>query len=229
MGQNLYLKFYPFVLIKNLQFWNIVFLRFNGYYRISFFFYWPLKIEIVRLLSRKSLLKMTVQTFFVSVPFLNSNLYLLLFRCCKLTGETKVEAVLSACLLLPPLHAASLTVLMRFLAQVAQNSIHNKMDSRSLAIVFTPCLFPVSESATNLKKVESTNADLANKLEIVETLIKNATKVCMIDQPMEDALSIPILLPTGINQIFNEFYLTKKIRNFSRKNKSKPNCNANPL
>ena len=157
---------------------------------------------------------MTVQTFFVSVPFLNSNLYLLLlFRCCKLTGETKVEAVLSACLLLPPLHAASLTVLMRFLAQVAQNSIHNKMDSRSLAIVFTPCLFPVSESATNLKKVESTNADLANKLEIVETLIKNATKVCMIDQPMEDALSIPILLPTGTkfssNQIFNEFYLTK--------------------
>ena len=104
---------------------------------------------------------------------------------------------MSACLLLPPLHAASLTVLMRFLAQVAQNSIHNKMDSRSLAIVFTPCLFPVSDSATNLKKVESTNADLANKLEIVETLIKNATKVCMIDQPMEDALSIPVLLPTG--------------------------------
>ena len=66
---------------------------------------------------------------------------------------------------------------MRFLAQVAQNSIHNKMDSKSLAIVFTPCLFPVSESATNLKKVESTNADLATKLDIVETLIKNATKV----------------------------------------------------
>ena len=103
------------------------------------------------------------------------------------------------------------------------------MDSRSLAIVFTPCLFPVSESATNLKKVESTNADLANKLEIVETLIKNATKVCMIDQPMEDALSIPILLPTGINQIFNEFYLTKKFRNFSRKIKSKPNRSAKPL
>ena len=51
------------------------------------------------------------------------------------------------------------------------------MDSKSLAIVFTPCLFPVSESATNLKKVESTNADLATKLDIVETLIKNATKV----------------------------------------------------
>ena len=116
---------------------------------------------------------MTLEVF-VSVP--NSNLYLY-FRCCKLTGETKSEAILTTCLLLPPLHAASLTVLMRFLAQVAQNSIHNKMDSKSLAIVFTPCLFPVSESATNLKKVESTNADLATKLDIVETLIKNATKV----------------------------------------------------
>ena len=99
------------------------------------------------------------------------------FRCCKLTGETKSEAILTACLLLPPLHAASLTCLMRFLSQVAENSIHNKMDSRSLAIVFTPCLFPVSDSATNLKKVETTNADLATKLDIVETLIKNATKV----------------------------------------------------
>ena len=42
--------------------------------------------------------------------------------------------------------------------------------SRSLAIVFTPSLFPVTEEATNIKKVEVTNADLANKLEIVQAL-----------------------------------------------------------
>ena len=126
------------------------------------------------------------------------------FRCCKLTGETKSEAILTACLLLPPLHAASLTCLMRFLSQVAENSIHNKMDSRSLAIVFTPCLFPVSDSATNLKKVESTNADLATKLDIVESLIKNSSKVCMMDQPMEDALSIPVIMPTGSEDNLSE-------------------------
>ena len=49
--------------------------------------------------------------------------------------------------------------------------------SRSLAIVFTPSLFPVTEEATNIKKVEVTNADLANKLEIVQALIENSNAV----------------------------------------------------
>ena len=42
------------------------------------FFYWPLKIEIVRLLSRTSLLKMTVPSFSCQSHF-KSNLYLLRF------------------------------------------------------------------------------------------------------------------------------------------------------
>ena len=100
-----------------------------------------------------------------------------IFRCCKLTGESKTEAILTACLLLPPLHAATLSCLMRFLSEVAKASAFNKMDARSLAIVFTPSLFPVSESATNIKKVDSTNADLANKLDIVEVLIRNSDSV----------------------------------------------------
>ena len=89
---------------------------------------------------------------------------------------------------------------MRFLSDVAEASAENKMDSRyiffssnrnvqlwilsfsqifprSLAIVFTPSLFPVTEEATNIKKVEVTNADLANKLEIVQALIENSNAV----------------------------------------------------
>ena len=94
-----------------------------------------------------------------------------------MTGEAKTGAVLTACLLLPPLHAAALSSLMRFLSEVSNASESNKMDARSLAIVFTPSLFPVTENATNIKKVESTNADLVNKLDIVETLIKNSKMV----------------------------------------------------
>ena len=125
----------------------------------------------------------------------------LIFRCCKLSGDSKIEAILTASLLLPPLHSASLTCLMRFLSDVAEASAENKMDSRyiiffsvksqcstlnsiiftnfsrSLAIVFTPSLFPVTEEATNIKKVEVTNADLANKLEIVQALIENSNAV----------------------------------------------------
>ena len=75
------------------------------------------------------------------------------------------------------LHSASLTCLVRFLSDVAEASAENKMDARSLAIVFTPSLFPVTEDATNIKKVEVTNADLAQKLDIVETLIRNSNSV----------------------------------------------------
>ena len=94
-----------------------------------------------------------------------------------MSDDSKIEAILTASLLLPPLHSASLTCLMRFLSDVAEKSAENKMDARSLAIVFTPSLFPVTEDATNIKKVEMTNADLANKLEIVEALIRNCQSV----------------------------------------------------
>ena len=97
-----------------------------------------------------------------------------------MTGESKIEAILTACLLLPPLHSATLTCVMRFLSEVAQASASNKMDERSLAIVFTPCLFPVTEDATNMKNVEHTNADLANKLEIVEVLVRNSSSVSIM-------------------------------------------------
>ena len=66
---------------------------------------------------------------------------------------------------------------MKFLTEVADSSALNQMTTHSLAIVFTPCLFPVSDDATNIKNVESTNAELANKLDIVETLIQNAESV----------------------------------------------------
>ena len=103
--------------------------------------------------------------------------------------EAKIEAILSACLLLPPLHAATLTCLVRFLSEVANASSMNKMDSKSLAIVFTPSLFPMSENA---KKIDPTitNSDLAVKLEIVEIMIKNSNMVrCIFScQIMKDFL-----------------------------------------
>lgn len=108
------------------------------------------------------------------------------YRCCKLPNpEAKIEAILSACLLLPPLHASSLTCLVRFLSKVAANSASNQMDAMNLAIVFTPSLFPVNE---DLKKVDP---DLTTKLEIVEILIRSAESVCMIDQSLDEALQIP--------------------------------------
>ena len=126
------------------------------------------------------------------------------FRCCKLSGEAKIEGILTASLLLPPLHAATLSCLLRFLSDVAKSSESNKMDARSLAIVFTPCLFPVNDDATNIKKVEQTNVDLALKLDIVEVLIRNSSSVCMLDHKLEEALNIPTLLIASEDDLLSD-------------------------
>ena len=53
------------------------------------------------------------------------------------------------------------------------------MDSRSLAIVFTPCIFPVEEEdfAGSKGSDSRTAKSLDVKVEVVQTLINNASKV----------------------------------------------------
>ncbi len=78
--------------------------------------------------------------------------------------------------MLPPLHAGTLSHLMKFLFEVAEAAGQNQMTTHNLAIVFTPCLFPVNDD-NNSNKEDALKADLANKLDIVECLIKNADSV----------------------------------------------------
>ena len=67
----------------------------------------------------------------------------------------------------------------RFLLQVSEARESNKMDSRSLAIVFTPCIFPVEEEdfAGNKSSDPRSSKSLDVKVEVVQTLINNANKV----------------------------------------------------
>lgn len=124
-------------------------------------------------------------------PLIPSRFDDIFISCAKLKGdvETKAEALLSCCLLLPPLHVASLSLLMRFLAEVASKSEANKMDSRNLAIVFTPGLFPVSDDLATYAK---TSSDLSVKSDIVEMLINNANRIGMLNKGLEEAISIPV-------------------------------------
>ena len=94
----------------------------------------------------------------------------------------KIEAIITASLLLPPLHSASLTILMRFLSDVAKASQENKMNAKNLAIIFMPCLLPMENLDVN-----NCDNDIANRTEIVEALIKNSNSVCMIDQKIKSA------------------------------------------
>ena len=105
-------------------------------------------------------------------------------KCCKLSDQNdlKIEAIITASLLLPPLHSASLTILMRFLSDVAKASQENKMNAKNLAIIFMPCLLPMENLDVN-----NCDDDIANRIEIVEALIKNSNSVCMIDQKIKSA------------------------------------------
>jgi hypothetical protein len=51
------------------------------------------------------------------------------------------------------------------------------MDARSLAIVFTPCLFSVEEEDFSSKNPDSKSKSLESKLDVVQTLISNASRV----------------------------------------------------
>lgn len=57
------------------------------------------------------------------------------------------------------------------------------MDSRSLAIVFTPSIFPVEEEdfAGSKSSDSKSSKSLDVKVEVVQTLINNANKVSSFD------------------------------------------------
>ena len=65
----------------------------------------------------------------------------------------------------------------RFLREVSEAKDSNKMDARSLAIVFTPCLFSVEEEDFHAKNAENKTKSLEAKLDVVQTLISNASRV----------------------------------------------------
>jgi len=98
-------------------------------------------------------------------------------KCLKLPDNSRLEGILNVCLLLPPLHISTLSSLLRFLSEVVGKSPINKMGSRNTALVFTPCLFPINENITDIRKVSDTNTE---KVEIVEMLINNSDMVGMI-------------------------------------------------
>ena len=134
-------------------------------------------------------------------PLIPVRLHDTFLKCCHLSNsEDKVNALLLSTLLLPPLHSASLACLMRFLSKVAINAANNKMNSRNLALVFTPGLF--HSSSDEMAKggghgVQTPGNSLGSfnaKLDVIETLIDNASKVCMIECAVDEALTVSVAI-----------------------------------
>ena len=125
-------------------------------------------------------------------PLIPVRFHELLVKCCTLQDPNdKIEAIMLATLLFPPLHSATLTCLIRFLSKVASYSSSNKMDSKSLAIVFTPGLFHASGDEMAKGGVSKSGNDAGTfnmKMAVAEALINNASKVCMLEDSIYDTL-----------------------------------------
>ena len=125
-------------------------------------------------------------------PLIPMRFHELLVKCCSLQDpKDKIEAIMLATLLFPPLHSATLTCLIRFLSKVASYSSSNKMDSKSLAIVFTPGLFHASGDEMAKGGVSKSGNDAGTfnmKMAVAEALINNASKVCMLEDSIYDTL-----------------------------------------
>ena len=88
-----------------------------------------------------------LKTFFRDLPEpLIPYAYHDLFVRCVMLKKNRIEALLLACLLLPPLHLNTLAFFMEFLKKVASYEELNKMGVTNLATVVGPNIMPLRET-----------------------------------------------------------------------------------
>ena len=128
-------------------------------------------------------------------PLIPARFHQPLLECCKIPNEhEKIRGILTVCLMLPGINIATLTCLMKFLAEVAKKSHLNKMEPRNLAIIFAPNVLPVpmqeNIKTKNAKKISDAINDISKNLfEIVEIMIRHAHLIGIIDQDLEESLA----------------------------------------
>ncbi|XP_014219147.1 rho GTPase-activating protein 24 isoform X2 [Copidosoma floridanum] len=127
-----------------------------------------------------------LKTFFrhLPEPLIPYNYHDLFVRC-NLLKKNKVEALLLACIILPPHHLNSLAYLMEFLKTVASYEKQNKMSIDNLARVVGPNVMPLQE--TTMIAVQSR---LEAHLTVVKLLIENAEKIGVLPNDISDAISM---------------------------------------
>ena len=124
-------------------------------------------------------------------PLIPTRLHEVFLKCDSITNsEDRIDAILLCTLLLPSLHSASLACLVRFLSQVASEHSSNQMDSKNLAIVFTPGFFHATgdEMAKGAPNTKQETGTYNQKMRIVETLITHSSKVGMVEEQMYSIL-----------------------------------------
>ncbi|XP_014226529.1 rho GTPase-activating protein 11A-like isoform X2 [Trichogramma pretiosum] len=105
---------------------------------------------------------------------------------CGMLKEKKEEALLMACLLLPPHHLNTLAFIMEFLKTVSQHETQNKMGIDNLARVVGPNIMPLPDTST----IVAVQTRLEAHLNIIKILIENSEKIGVLPDDVSSAINM---------------------------------------
>ncbi|XP_043476939.1 uncharacterized protein LOC122507974 isoform X3 [Leptopilina heterotoma] len=119
-----------------------------------------------------------------------------LFVRCVVLKKNRVEALLMACLLLPPIHLNTLAFLMEFLKKVASYEQLNRMSIVNLATVVGPNIMPVKEATMGAiqSRLETHNL-------VIQLLIENAEKIGVLPDNVTEIISADCEIGSTENEL----------------------------
>lgn len=127
-----------------------------------------------------------LKTFFRDLPEpLIPYTYHDLFVHCVMLKVNRVQALLLACILLPPHHLNTLAFFMEFLKKVSLHEKQNKMSIDNLAKVISPNIMPLRETTMSAVQLR-----LDLHLLVVKTLIENAECIGILPNHITQAISM---------------------------------------
>ncbi|XP_020289434.1 uncharacterized protein LOC109857501 isoform X2 [Pseudomyrmex gracilis] len=108
-----------------------------------------------------------------------------LFVHCALLKSYRVQALLLACILLPPYHLNTLAFFMEFLKKVSMYEKQNKMNIENLAKVIGPNIMPLQD--TSMSAVQNR---LQMHLSIIKILIENSENIGILPNHIAQSISM---------------------------------------
>ena len=150
-----------------------------------------------------------------------------LFIHCAMLKTFRVQALLLACILLPPHHLNTLAYFMEFLKKVSLYEKQNKMNVDNLAKVIGPNVMPLQEVSMSAVRTR-----LELHLIIVKILIENAESIGILPDHITQAVSMETIGSTDNELDVSGSHLHSKLRKKKHRSGSltrKPHLSASNL
>ncbi|XP_076234803.1 uncharacterized protein LOC143179450 [Calliopsis andreniformis] len=150
-----------------------------------------------------------------------------LFLHCAMLKTCRVEALLLACILLPPHHLNTLAFFMEFLKKVSLYEKQNKMSIENLAKVVGPNIMPLQEVT-----ITAVQMRLELHLIIVKTLIENAEGIGILPDHITQTISTETIGSTDNELDISDNHSRSKSRKKKHRSGSltrKPHLSASNL